>query len=264
MRHYKFTLTNMKASMLTSGQAYQRPISPKRIKKITDNFNWNLVNPIRVSHRIGKYFVWDGQHTLTSIITLYGKDVEVPVCVYDGLTYQDEAYLAALSDDNKKKMAMVEIDNALLESNDHEHQEFVEICNEFGWNVDFSSGITCREYYVQNPSWVFRSVYRNKGKEFLKTFLSVFDKAFHGDPNAMRSPAEKGICTFMKHFEGQYDFETLVDSLRGVDVTVINDNAVNDHVRFGDDRFAYDIFLRYNKKATQKKKLQNTFKEKKG
>lgn len=263
MRHYKYTLMNIKASLLTSGQAYQRPISPKMIKSITDNFNWNLVNPIRISHRAGKYFVWDGQHTLTSIIKLYGKDVDVPAIVYEGLTYQDEAFLAAMSDANKKKLAQVERDNALLEANDAEHQKFVQICADCGWNATFSTGTTMKDYYVQNPSWVYTYVYKKHGEAFLRSFLSIFSYAFDGDCNSMRSPVEKGVATFMKHFKGQYNEDTLIKCLRGVNTTVIKDNALNDFNRIGDDRYAYDIFLRYNKKASTKSKLPNTFRERK-
>ena len=260
-QNYKYTMANMKASMLTSGQAYQRPISPSMVRNITKNFNWNLVNPIKVSHRSGKYYVWDGQHTLTSIITLFGEEAVVPVCIYEGLSYQDEAYLAAIADENKKKMKEVEKDNALFESKDEEIESFVSICEGIGWNVAFNTGVTGKKYYVQNPSWVFRSIYKKHGIRFTSDFLNIFSEAFGGDPDYMRSPMMRGILNFMEHYEDQYDYNTLVKAVSGIEVSILKDNAHGDHVRSGNDRFGNYIYLKYDKKASGKKKLPNVYKK---
>ena len=258
MKYFQYELTIMNASELKSGQAYQRPISPKRIRQIREHFSWNLVNPIKVSDRGGVKYVFDGQHTLTVIKANFGDDTMVPVMRYTGLTYEKEAELAARSDENRRTMARHEIDNALTEAGDKEHTKFIEACGEFGWVAEFSNSITRKNYYVQNPSMVFREVYLKHGKLFLKQFLDIFEKSWGGDPDSMRAGIEKGIIKFMELFDGQYESKTLVKALSGVNTSIIDKNAKNDFTRRGVMRYAHTIWLMYNK-VSKNKKLADVF-----
>ena len=70
---------------------YQREIRNNNIKEIIRKFDKNKVKPIVVSYRNGKYYVVDGQHTLTVLRMLFGENYIVTTRVLKGLTYDDEA-----------------------------------------------------------------------------------------------------------------------------------------------------------------------------
>ena len=44
--------------------AYQRPLDEALVRKIVAHWNPDLMNLPKVSHRDGKYYVFDGQHTI--------------------------------------------------------------------------------------------------------------------------------------------------------------------------------------------------------
>ena len=257
-RYFTYEMTQMPCKRLKSSQAYQRPISPKHVKDITENFEWNCVAPIRVSDRGGVYHVFDGQNTLSAIKTLFGDEVIVPVILYKNLSYEEEARLTAILDKYKRKMTCLEVDNALLESRDNDHVEFVSLCASCGWEADFSVNVVHKNYYVQNCSFVFKSVYMKHGAEFTRRYLDVFTQAFDGDCDAMRSPIERGLLKFMEVYEGEYSDKTLIRSLRGKEPGIIIGNMKDDVKHNGDNKYGYTILVYYNK-ASHAKNLPSKF-----
>jgi hypothetical protein len=63
--NYEYKQIN--SAFILSDPDYQRTLDVNRVKRIVANFNPNLVNPIKVSLRNGKYYVFDGQHTLAAL-----------------------------------------------------------------------------------------------------------------------------------------------------------------------------------------------------
>ena len=77
-------------------QTYQRNFNAKRAQKIADEFDERIANEPKVSYRDGRYFVFDGQHTIAARKLLNnGEDVSIKCRVYFGMTEQDEALLFA-------------------------------------------------------------------------------------------------------------------------------------------------------------------------
>ena len=92
----KFKYCQLNARLLVVDKAYQREIQQDRVKRIVANFNPALVNPIKVSHRDGRYYVFDGQHTLASLrMQNHSPSLMVDCKVYEGLSQEDEARLFA-------------------------------------------------------------------------------------------------------------------------------------------------------------------------
>ena len=262
-KYYSFKMTEMKVSRLTSSQDYQRRISPKQLKLIQNNFNWNCVTPIRVSSRDGRYYVFDGQHTFSVIKAMYGDNVVVPVQLYEGLTYEDEAKLTAILDRYRQKMRQSDVDNALAEADEEDHKNFVTLCESVGYSVHFGTLNTHKDYFLQNASWVFNNVYMKHDGVFLGKYLAVFTNAFDGSCDYQRSPMQKGIYAFMRTYYNEYDQKTLVKALTGKELAYVKMNANNDVDHIGDDRYAYVILLWYNKVASNSKKLPDKLKMRK-
>ena len=96
MNEFKTEYSQINSKSIISEPSYQRMVDFSRVKKIVSNFNPNLVNPIKVSFRDGKYYVFDGQHTLKALVAKNNnRDLMVECKVYYGMTLEDEAKLFA-------------------------------------------------------------------------------------------------------------------------------------------------------------------------
>ena len=51
-------------------ETYQRSLQPDEVKEIIAQFNPYLMNEPKVSFRNGKYYVFDGQHTIGSLLQM--------------------------------------------------------------------------------------------------------------------------------------------------------------------------------------------------
>ena len=88
---------NLLSSMLETDMTYQRPVDLKRVHRINKHFNPGLVNTLKVSHRNGHYYVFDGSHTLALLKLRHGEGVvfEVQCVIFENLTHEEEALLFA-------------------------------------------------------------------------------------------------------------------------------------------------------------------------
>ncbi len=81
---------------LVSNQDYQRNLSEHHIARAAENFDLYQINPVKVSRREGKNYVFNGQHTIEIVALVSGsRDTPVWCMVYDDLSYQHEADIFA-------------------------------------------------------------------------------------------------------------------------------------------------------------------------
>ena len=75
---------------------YQRELNSRRVREIAENFDERVANEPKVSARDGRFYVFDGQHTIAARKLLNGgRDLPILCKVYTGLTERDEAVLFA-------------------------------------------------------------------------------------------------------------------------------------------------------------------------
>ena len=55
---------------LVSNQDYQRNLSKTHIRRTSENFDLNQINPVKVSRRDGINYVFNGQHTIEIVATV--------------------------------------------------------------------------------------------------------------------------------------------------------------------------------------------------
>lgn len=82
-------------SELCVDEEYQRVLKQAQVNAIVKNFNWFVVNPIKVVKRDdGKYYIFDGQHTAKAIEKYTGtSDTLVDCVLYKNLPYEVEVAL---------------------------------------------------------------------------------------------------------------------------------------------------------------------------
>lgn len=85
-----FHIENIVASEICVDPSYMQNISKKHVKRLIDHWDDKLVAPPKVSKRNGKYFVFDGQHTIEAIKEKYGEATAITCLVYDLASPQDE------------------------------------------------------------------------------------------------------------------------------------------------------------------------------
>ena len=73
---------------------YQRDQKLRQIKDISKDFDERVANEPKVSYRDGRYFVFDGQHTIAARVHRNGGDPLPILCkVYFGMTEKEEALI---------------------------------------------------------------------------------------------------------------------------------------------------------------------------
>lgn len=94
VRAFRTENKKINTKFLFVDELYQRTIDSHRVKKMAEEYDPNLVNPIKVSFRDGKYWIIDGHHTERMLILLNGnQDLPVDCKVFYGMTWLDEVNL---------------------------------------------------------------------------------------------------------------------------------------------------------------------------
>ena len=99
MRAFPYKYMTLNSSLLCVDETYQRKIKQNQINRANKTFNPNLVNVVKVSFRDGKYWIFNGQHTVALLVARNGGNpVQVECKVYEGMTQLDEKELFKLQD----------------------------------------------------------------------------------------------------------------------------------------------------------------------
>ena len=89
-----FEYREINTEQIISDQTYQRPVDLVRVARIVKAFDPNLANPPKLSFRDGRYYVYDGGHTIMARKERNGgRDLSILCKVTYGLTRIDEAIL---------------------------------------------------------------------------------------------------------------------------------------------------------------------------
>ncbi len=112
---------------------YQRKLNKVRGRKIADNFNVQIFDPITVSRRGNKWAVVDGA-TRVYAAELKGYE-EIPANASDGLSEEEEARLFVLKNRSQKRPASMEEYQAALIARDVEALEIQEAADSTGWTM---------------------------------------------------------------------------------------------------------------------------------
>lgn len=226
--------------------SYQRPVNANRVARIVGNFNPLLVNPIKVSYRDGKYYVFDGQHTLCALVKRNNDKALLVECkVYTGLTKEDEAKLFSEQNGISRSVASSEKVRALYISKDVDVVEMKEMINGLGITFDFSKNAA--EKKIACISTVYE-ILRKSSCDKLKEVLEIILDAWGGENGSLRKEIIKSVWLFDKTYEGTYNKKKLVEKLKTVSPSKIirNGSAV---VYGGCTRYARQILIEYNRGA---------------
>ena len=240
--NFEFRQLNSRNIIVNS--EYQRELSTQRVRSIVSSFNPNLVNPIKVSHRDGKYYVFDGQHTLAALKLLNGgADVVVDCKVYEGLSSEEEATLFSLQNGISKSVESIAKFKALYSAGDIDIVEMVNLTKKAGLTMDFQKNKSeIRIIAIKKSFMIFKST---SNSDYI-AILSLIKDTWGGSAESLNTEILGAVYIFHKLYKGEYKHDYFVKQLSKISPIVIVREGKS-YITGGDGRFAKQIFNAYNK-----------------
>ncbi len=198
---------------------YQRELNDARVHKIAAEFDERIANEPKVSCRGGRYYVFDGQHTIAARKLLNGgKDLPIRCKVFYGLTESDEALLFAQQTGVSAKLTAGARFRALVYGGDEDAEEFLKATEGVGLYVDCKQtrGVK-RLACIATAFELYKKVGDGTYREAMRTIVD----AWGGDPDSLRAETVRGVVEFVDLYHGEYSRSRLVARLRQVDPVVI-------------------------------------------
>lgn len=232
-----------------SDPAYQRPVDKNRVKKIVQEFNPAVANPIKVSVRDGKYWVFDGQHTLTALkVKNGGKDLMVPCIVYTGLTQEDEAFLFATQTGISSKVKVNLRLRALYLAGDPNVMRLHDTLEGLGVKLDFT------DHQGQCKIVAYSTIYKiflNLSQREFVDMMKIILKSWPDSPERLSKEMLNGMYYFFAIYGDEFDKKKAVTQFSKVPVAVILQQG-KAGTRGGDKRYARELVRIYNKNLRKK------------
>ena len=225
--------------------SYQCELNPRRVRKIAAAFDPRLLNPPKVSYRNGRYYVFDGQHTIAALKLLNGgQDLMIRCFVYTGLTESEEALLFAQQTGESAKLTPGARMRAMIYGGDPEAIAFQEATKEVGLRLDFTQ--RRGKLRIACIGTAFEE-FKRLGPDLYKEALSLIVEAWHGDHESLRSETIQGVARFVELYYGEYDRKRLVIRLSRVDpLTIYREGRAMGVNLAGYKKYLYQVYCIYN------------------
>ena len=220
---YTLQMINSK-NLKVLGEDYQRELNEGRVAKIVASFNELVANEPKVSFRNGRYYIFDGQHTVAARIVLNGnKDLPILCKVYHGLTEQDEALLFATQNGEESKPTSGERMRAWIYGGDDDAIAFRDATESTGITLEL--GKSHCKYHLVCVNAAF-DLYRKVGEDLYTDALNIIVEAWNGDVDSMKVEVLNAICRFIRLYHNVYDRERLIWKLKAVSPKLLR-QAIN-------------------------------------
>lgn len=207
---YKEVIVNS-AVLNVPTELYQRRLDPVRANKIAEKFDERLLNDPKVSWRDGRYFVFDGQHTLEAMKILNGnKDLLVRIRMFEGMTAKDEAMLFAKQFGESESVAAGARIRALIYAEDPTALAFQAAVRSVGFELDYSHQRGKNRIGCISAAY---KQFKELGAERFTEVLTAIREAWDGDSNSFRLGNIVGLCQFAELYRDEYSHYRLVKRL---------------------------------------------------
>ena len=181
---------------LVSDQKYQRNLSAFHIQRMVKNFDLRQVNPVKVSRRDGKNYVFNGQHTIECIAAV-SESSETPVwcMIYDELEYTEEAGIFANQQKYVRPLSSYEVFMANIEAGNDDQlmiKGLVESCN-----LRISPS---KEHGSIGAVATLEHIYRHNGFQVLQRTLHLCIGTWEGELDSLSANMLRGVSRLVVAF----------------------------------------------------------------
>ena len=194
---------------------YQRELNSRRVREIAENFDERVANEPKVSARDGRFYVFDGQHTIAARKMLNGgRDLPILCKVYTGLTEQDEAVLFAEQTGISAKVYPGSKIRALVFGGAPDATAFVEATESAGLHLSFNQSRGLNRIGCVAAAY---GEFMSAGADLYTEALRVIATAWDGHKDSLRAETIQGVTEFIKLYHDEYDPKRLVSRCRRYD-----------------------------------------------
>lgn len=228
---------------LVSNQEYQRHLSKDHIRKAAEHFNLCQINPVKVSRRHGKNYVFNGQHTIEIVALVSGsRDTPVWCMVYDDLEYEEEANIFANQQRFVKKLLPYEIFVANIEAGNDEQLIIKALVESFDLRICGNSrpGCICCVATLED-------LYRKYGYDILQRSLRLCITTWEGDVDSLTSNVLRGIAHLVVTYEDSLKDDMFVEKVGRFSPREIS--RIAKERKAGSMGYAEAMLTLYNKKS---------------
>lgn len=254
---YEFKLIPL--SQIVVDRRYQRELVPRTIKNMTDEFDYHLVNPIKVTFRDGCYHAFDGQNTATGLRINFGDAYLAPCMVYyDVNEWIDEAEI--FEDCNAKNaskaLSASDMWKSKISRGEDKYVTIKNIAEKHGFQL--AIGVT----WKKEPGWIraldaLEYCFDILGGELFDEMMEIVASAWAYDPKSVQATLLRGVAIFIKTYNGDYDKTSLIEKLRKETPANIL-RAGKASAEGGNAKYAREILALYN--SYRKRPLPYKFK----
>ena len=189
----------MPAAWLETDFSYQRKIDSARVERIVNSFDPRLANEVKVSFRDGKFYVFDGAHTLSALKRIHGEETFMVDCkVYYGLSYEDEAYLFALQSGESRDVAFNTRLRALMLSGSQEATDFRAHTAQAGFQLADGAGSATKNT-IAAIAKAYR-LYKEYGPEQYVQILQLLSDTWNGAAWSVTGYLLGGVAVFLREY----------------------------------------------------------------
>lgn len=243
------------ADSMTCCQLYQRPLSEAFVNKVAlENFDKNLLRPVRCSERDGRLYCWDGQHSIRIVQTKSGnKSVPIWAMIYHSLSYEEEARLFALQKKYERSLLSYDVTNALIEAQDESALKLLRIVNSYGFEL---SNRTANNKIASVKH--LEKIHQIYGSIILARVLCLVRDTWDGNRDYLKGVFLLALAKFLAAYSDLVDDNTFVLRLQKITINEI----ITDGKRYSFRGIDYcrALYNFYNAKATKKLPVENLYK----
>lgn len=249
---HKYEFKKIKAKEINVNRLYQRPEKTPLIRKIITEFDYHLVNPVKVVCHEGEYYAWDGQQTTVALRTKFGDNYLVPCMIYyDVPSWVDEAKLFEKANEKRFRKAVSDAERwtSRINRGDEVATNIQKIVERNGLRIagDGKTGgnkIICAIAALDD-------IYAKHGEIVFAETISNLAMAWDGDTVSMQAPMLRGMALFVSKYKGEYDRKKLVTRLRKYPAATVMASAKM-RIDAKTAKYAEEILAVYNKGAHEK------------
>lgn len=241
---YSRILSINSADLIIPRTTYQRELNADRVHRIAAAFDERIANEPKVSSRDGRYYVFDGQHTIAARKYLNGgKDLDIRCRVFYGLTEKEEAILFAQQTGASAKLTAGAKFRALIYGEDKEALAFRAATESVGLHVDIKQTRGVGRLACIATAF---DLYKKVGDPLYREAMGIIMEAWDGSTDSLRAETVQGVVEFVYLYFGEYSRRRLVSRLRQVDPVVIFREGRAMTSLPGYKRYLYQVYRIYN------------------
>ena len=233
------------SEIIAPREDYQRELKSERVKRIVSNFDERIANEPKVSYRDGKYYVFDGQHTIDARKALNGgNDLPILCKVYMGMGEKEEALLFARQTGESARLTPGVRVRAEIFGEDGNAVVFLKANADLGIELDYDQE---RGHMRIGCIKTAMNAYRRLGEERYKEAMGIIVSAWGGEPDSFRRENIIGITRFVDRYHDSYIPQRLITRLSNVDpLTIPREGRAVGVDLAGYKKYLYQVWKIYN------------------